>query len=280
MTADDNSPHPSVAQVFDALAETYDQTGVAFFRPVAERLVGLLAPVPGETALDVGCGRGAVTLPLAAAVGPSGHVDAVDVSPAMVAATREMVAELRLDQVSVELADAADLSGVLGRWPRYQVLASSLVLFFLEQPDEVLRRWVSLVAPGGRVGLSSFGELDRPSQEIEEGFVPWLPPDLLDARTSGREGPFASDAGMEDLVRAAGLTAVQTVVEPVVLEFPDAAAWQRFSMSTGQRAMWMSIPEEERPGVLDRATEILEATREDGGPCRLVWQMRYTLGRR
>lgn len=280
MATDHTSERPSVAQVFDSLAETYDQTGVAFFRPVAERLVSLLAPAAGESALDIGCGRGAATLPLAAGVGPSGHVDAVDVSPAMVAATRATVEELALSQVTVQAADASDLSAALGGWPRYDVLASSLVLFFLEQPGDVLRRWVTLVAPGGRVGLSTFGELDPPSKEIEEGFVPWLPPGLLDARTSGTEGPFASDVGMEDLMRAAGLDAVHTVVEPTVIEFPDAAAWQRFSMSTGQREMWRCVPEDHRPELLERAADILEKTREDGGPCRLVWQMRYTLGRR
>ena len=280
MSSDAPSAGPTVAQVFDALAETYDQTGVAFFGPVGERLVSLLEPAPGESALDIGCGRGAVTLPLAAAVGPSGHVDAVDVSPAMVAATRASVEERRLDQVTVEVADAADLSGVLGNWPRYDVLASSLVLFFLEQPGEVLRRWVSLVAPGGRVGLSTFGDLDEPSEALDAGFAPWLPPGMLDTRTSGTEGPFASDEAMEELVRAAGLSAVRTVVEPRVLEFPDVDAWQRFSMSTGQRAMWMRVPEEERPGLLERAEEVLEGTREDGGPCRLVWQIRYTLARR
>jgi SAM-dependent methyltransferase len=280
MPSDDTSPGPAVAQVFDSLADSYDQSGVAFFRPVAERLVALLAPAVGESALDIGCGRGAATLPLAAAVGPTGHVDAVDVSTAMVAATRATVEELGLDQVTVEVADAADLSAVLGSWPRYDVLASSLVLFFLEDPGAVLRRWISLVAPGGRVGLSTFGDLDGPSNEIEEGFVPWLPPNLRDARTSGREGPCASDSGMEELMRAAGLSAVQTVVEPTVVEFPDVEAWRRFSMSTGQRAMWMSVPEDERPGLVERAAAILETTREDGGPCRLVWQIRYTLGRR
>jgi ubiquinone/menaquinone biosynthesis C-methylase UbiE len=278
MAATDDKP--AGPAVFDALADTYDQTGVAFFRPVAERLVSLLAPRAGETALDIGCGRGAATLPLAAAVGPTGHVDAVDLSPAMVEATRQAVAAFALDQVTVEVADAADLGAVLGAWPRYDVVASSLVLFFLEQPADALRRWVSLVAPGGRIGLSTFGELDDATQELNQGFTPWLPPGLLDARTSGAQGPFASDAGMEQLFDSAGLTAVSTHVEPTVIEFPDAEAWRRFSMSTGERALWQHVPEDERDGVFARAAAILEATRQDGGPCRLVWQMRYTLGRR
>lgn len=69
---------PRVADVFDALATTYDQTGMPFFRAVGARLVEQLAPQPGDRALDIGCGRGAVTIPLARAVEKTGAVLAVD----------------------------------------------------------------------------------------------------------------------------------------------------------------------------------------------------------
>jgi ubiquinone/menaquinone biosynthesis C-methylase UbiE len=277
MSDAETSPAATVAKVFDGLADTYDQTGVAFFRPVGQRLTTLLDPQPGQHALDIGCGRGAVTLPLATSVGPTGHVRAVDVSSAMTAATREVVDELGLTQVTVDVADASDAAALRGEGDGYDVIASSLVIFFIDHPDDVLRGWVSLLAPGGRIGLTTFDDLDDATNEIEELFVPWLPQGLLDARTSGREGPFASSAGMEELFRAAGARNVETVVEPAVLEFSDAEAWRRFSMSTGQRAMWRHVPEPERPGVFERAAAILESTRQ-GGPCRLVWSMRYTTG--
>jgi ubiquinone/menaquinone biosynthesis C-methylase UbiE len=267
---------PSVAQVFDTLADSYDQTGVEFFKPVGRRLVELLDPQPGERALDVGCGRGAVTLPLARAVGEAGAVDAVDVAPAMAAATRALAQEAGLDQVRVEVADAADLGEYVDG--SYDVLASSLVLFFIDGPGTVLRGWAGKLRAGGRIGLTTFGDLDEPTRTIDDLFTPWLPPALRDARTSGATGPFASDAGMEDLFTGAGIREVRTTVEPTTLEFADVEAWRRFSMSTGQRAMWKQVPEDERPGIVERAREILEPTRVDGGPCRLVWQMRYTLG--
>jgi ubiquinone/menaquinone biosynthesis C-methylase UbiE len=267
---------PTVAQVFDTLADSYDQTGVEFFKPVGRRLVELLDPQPGERTLDVGCGRGAVTLPLAEAVGDGGSVDAVDVSPAMVAATRALAQEAGLEQVRVEVADAAELEAYDEHG--YDVVASSLVLFFIDEPGAVLRRWAGKLRPGGRIGLTTFGELDEATRTIDDLFTPWLPPALRDARTSGATGPFASDAGMEDLFTAAGIRDIRTTVEPTTLEFDDVDAWRRFSMSTGQRAMWKQVPEDERAGIVERARDVLETTRADGGPCRLVWQMRYTLG--
>ncbi|MEP7194199.1 MAG: methyltransferase domain-containing protein [Actinomycetota bacterium] len=70
-----------VTSLFDEIAEAYDQSGVAFFAPIAEGLVDLMDLAPGERVADVGCGRGAVTFPAARAVGPTGSITAVDISP-------------------------------------------------------------------------------------------------------------------------------------------------------------------------------------------------------
>ena len=75
-----------VSRLYTELADAYDSSGVEFFGPMARRLVELIAPRPGERALDIGCGRGAVSLPLAEAVGPGGAVTAADLVPAMVEA--------------------------------------------------------------------------------------------------------------------------------------------------------------------------------------------------
>lgn len=266
-----------MAKVFDMLADVYDQTGVPFFRPVAEQLVSLLDPQPGERSLDIGCGRGAATVPLARAVGAAGSVYALDVSPGMVAEARAQVDATGLGNVTVSVGDAADLTGLAAG---YDVVASSLVLFFLAEPAAALRTWVERLAPGGRIGLTTFGTLDEPTRSIDALLAPYAPPALRDPRTAGAESPFESDDAMESLLVAAGAQAVRTVTVPTVVEFPDLAAWERFAMSTGQRAMLVRVPAAERPALLDQVGAILETTRHDAGPCRLVWQMRYTLGRR
>ncbi len=257
---------PSVAAIFDAVAPTYDASGVELFRPVGRRLVDLLEPRPGHRALDVGCGRGAVTLPLAGAVGSSGRVVGLDVSPAMVELTRSAAAGL--SQVEVAVADASHLE----QGAAYDVVAASLVLFFLPEPRSALRSWVRCLAPQGRIGISTFGPRDETTASLDALLAPFAPPGLLDARTTGAAGPFESDEGVEGLMRDAGAADVRTVSEPVSLEIPDVATWERFSRSTGQRAMWQRLPDDARAVVLRQAADVL------AGP-PLVWWLRYTLGR-
>src|SRR5215468_9481746 len=117
------------------MATSYDQSGVPFYGVIAGRLADRLAVGPGERVAELGCGRGALTLLMADAVGSAGRVDAVDVSTEMVARTREAAADL--SQVSVAVGDAADPPL---REASYDVAAGSLVIFFLPDPGAALRR--------------------------------------------------------------------------------------------------------------------------------------------
>lgn len=263
-----------VTAIFDLVADDYDQSGVDFFQPIAEQLTTALAAGLDERAVDIGCGRGAVTLRLAQAVGPDGHVTAVDLAPAMVEHTRAAAEQAGLGNVSAEVMDATAPTLTEGS---FDVLASSLVLFFLTDPGAALARWLRLLRPGGRAGITTFGDQDDTWRAIDGLFQPYLPQQMLDARTSGTGGPFASDAGMEELVRAAGAADVRTVRQDLAVRFADADQWRAFSMSTGQRAMWRFVPDEERPNVFAAAADLLDRSRDTSGAIVLHQDVRHTL---
>jgi SAM-dependent methyltransferase len=182
-----------------------------------------------------------------------------------------------LSQVNVELMDAAapDLPPA-----SFDVLASSLVLFFLPDPALALANWHDLLVPGGRIGISTFGRQDPAWAAVDDVFTPYLPPQLIDARTSGRTGPFGSDQGVESLFRAAGFTQVRTTRRSMPVAFRDAAHWQEWTWSHGQRAHWEAVPAESRDDVLAIAGRALEAARDPSGTITFTQDIRYTLGRR
>ncbi len=266
-----------VAGLFDRVADTYDAVGVEWFGPIAAGLVAALNPQPGERALDIGCGRGAVLLRLAEAVRADGHVTGLDLAPRMVDAARRSAADRGLGQIEVVVADAM-APGLQAAG--FDVVASSLVLFFLPDPAAAVAAWKSLLRPGGRLGVATFGPNDPVSDQVDAVFAPYLPPGMADARTTGRSGPFGSDAGMEALVRGAALTAVRTVAGTVGAVFRDPDQWHEFTWSHGQRAMWEAVPAGERATVRRAAYAILEPHRRDDGSIVLRQQLRYTLGRR
>ncbi len=269
-----SEPVTGIVGVFDRAADTYDAVGVDWFGPIARGLVDRLQPTPGERALDIGCGRGAALLPLAVAVGSAGLALGIDLSPRMVEATAADLSDL--PQVQVVVADASS-PGLTGS---FDVLASSLVLFFLPEPGAAVRSWAELLVPGGRLGIATFGPQDPKWAAVDELFTPYLPQGMLDARTSGRRGPFASDAGVEALLSGAGLAEVHTAHLAVRPVFNDPAHWVAFSWSHGQRAMWEAVPQDRRPEI-ERATfSMLDGLRDPDGRITFDQDIRYTFGRR
>ncbi len=147
----DASSLPSVAEFWDAAAETFDRDADHGLRDVAvreawrTRLVGWLPPAPADV-LDLGCGTGSLSLLLT----ELGHrVVGVDLAPAMVAAARAKVAASGTT-ATVEVGDASDPPGLAGA---YDVVLTRHVLWALPDPSAALSRWVRLLRPGGRLLL-------------------------------------------------------------------------------------------------------------------------------
>jgi ubiquinone/menaquinone biosynthesis C-methylase UbiE len=266
-----------VAAVFDRSAATYEAVDVAWFDPIAAGLVRELAPRPGEHALDIGCGRGAALLPIARAVGPDGHVTGFDLAEQMVALTQADVDAEGLTNVDLLVRDASDPGLPQGA---YDLIACSLVAFFLPDPPTAVAGWHGLLRPGGRLGLSTFGERDAVWVALDAVFRPYLPPQMRDARTTGETGPFGSDAGVEGLLRDAGFHQPRTTHAPVSVTFRDAEHWHTWSWSHGQRAMWEFVPEEERASVKAAAFDCLATVTDPDGRIQLTQGVRYTLGDR
>ncbi|MBT0993781.1 methyltransferase domain-containing protein [Cellulomonas sp. DKR-3] len=263
------------AAVFDRVADTYDTVGVPWFVPIAAALVAQLAVRPGERVLDVGCGRGAALRPLAEATGPGGHALGIDLAPRMVELTSADLAHLPQVDVRVGDARAPDLPP-----ESFDVVAASLVLFFLPDPVAALSAWRGLLVPGGRVGVTTFGAQDERWREIDALFAPFLPPGMFDARASGRRGPYASDEGVEQLLVEAGFTDVRTVSHTVAAVFRGPEHVLEFSWSHGQRAMWDTVPPDRVDELRTAMAAAAARAAEPSGRIAFTQQVRQTLGSR
>src|SRR5215213_4541265 len=81
---------PSGTAAFRAGADAYDRHVGRYTDELAQHLIAAAGIAPGQRVLDVGCGPGAVTKALAAAVGAD-RVSAIDPTPAFVTACLDRV---------------------------------------------------------------------------------------------------------------------------------------------------------------------------------------------
>ena len=107
-----------------------------------------LALKPGMVVADIGAGTGYIARRMAALVGPTGVVYAVDVQPEMIRMLQSLAAKAGLAQVKPVLGAVDDV-----RLPAASIDLAIMVDVYheLEFPREVLASIVRALKPGGRV---------------------------------------------------------------------------------------------------------------------------------
>ncbi len=265
-----------VAAVFDLVSTQYDNVGVPWFGPVAGALVDAVAPATGDTVLDVGCGKGAATFRLADRVSPGGTVLGLDASAGMLGEARRIAAEWGRHDIEWVLGDA-----MAPNLPhsRFDVVASSLVLFFLADPVVAVAAWRALLRPGGRVGVTTFGGFDPAVDALSGLLDPYLPGGEVDARAPVQPDWFDSDDGVEQLFATAGFGEVSTHHATVSVALRDVEHWRAWSQSLGQRAAWERVPSTHLSPLLERAADVFAEHAQPDGTVLAHNDIRITVGR-
>jgi ubiquinone/menaquinone biosynthesis C-methylase UbiE len=166
---------------------------------------------PGSTVLDLGCGIGSDALMLAEAVGPSGHVYAVDRSRVMTEATTRRARERNLS-VTCKESDAASLP-----FPDkiFDVVWLERVLMHVVSPLDVLTEIRRVLRDNGQLVVS---EPDGGALMVSEGGDPELALLMEQRWVQGIAHPRIGRA-LEGHARAVGFANVR--IEPVIASIND-----------------------------------------------------------
>jgi ubiquinone/menaquinone biosynthesis C-methylase UbiE len=196
---------------------------------MGELLAAVLSPIlervalsPGDAALDIGCGSGALTAEVARRVAP-GRVTAVDVSRPLLALARERVAAEGLTNVAFVEADAQDAPFEEGA---AAAVVSRFGTMFFGNPEAAFANLRRALAPGGRLSIAAWGPvaqspwfaLPRAAAVDRLGHVPMLEP--------RSPGPFAFDDAdyLAGLLTRAGFEDVAVDPVAVTLSHTDGEA--------------------------------------------------------
>ena len=151
----------TVAQkMYTDRAPNYDTATGGWHVELGHDFATWVSPAPGSAILDLACGTGLVTLPMAAAVGPSGIVIGVDVTSAMLDQARQKKLPEGTAQVEWVEADITEgralqevyaVRRVVEERGGFDVIACCSALVLLDDPTSVVRKWVELLKIGGRL---------------------------------------------------------------------------------------------------------------------------------
>ncbi|AXB43061.1 class I SAM-dependent methyltransferase [Amycolatopsis albispora] len=223
--------------VFSAAGAEFADWYARLWRPLGELTVAVTRPAPGDRVLDACCGSGASAVPAALAVGPSGHVDAVDVAEGLLAQGRAHAAGLT--QLEFTRHDVLTWTA-----EPYDLVQCVYGVFFFPDMDAGARRLVSLVRPGGRFAVTTWrrSNMARIVPIAQAAAAAERPEaDRPDGRAGGPER-IDTPEKLTDWLTGLGLTGI--TVEPVEFVQPlhPEDAWKLY-LGAAMRAFLTGLDE-------------------------------------
>ena len=226
-------------------AEAYDRY-VGRYSPGLARAMCAAADVrPGQRALDVGCGTGALVAALAEVVGAE-NVAGIDPSEPFVAATQARVPGARIVVGSAESLPFAD--------GEFDATLSQLVVNFLTDPEQGMGEMSRVTRAGGVVAGCVWdygGEMTmmRAFWDAAAALDPERAEPVMETVTMR----FSRPDELEALWRSSGLSDVETapiVVEASYDDFDDL--WAPFPSGVGPAGAYAAaLPETEQAALRD-----------------------------
>lgn len=231
-----------VRDTFDEVSSGYDNPATRFFPFCADRLVGFVRPKPGSKVLDVATGTGAVAVPFAQAVGPTGRVHGIDLSSGMLDRAEANIRKMALTNVDLHQMDAERLDF---KSDYFHCTVCSYGLFFIPDMAAALQEWARVTKPGGKVAFTCFETT---------AFQPMLDDFVEKLKAFGvqlPDGPFGSrriksGEHCRALLGEAGLVDIEVVNHQLGYHLRDEQEWWEVVSNTAMRSLFGRVPEAER----------------------------------
>lgn len=231
----------------------------AMFAPLAERVAEMVEAGPGDRALDVACGTGALSRALAVRVGASGRVVGLDLTPAMLAAARAHapVAGPAIEYVQGRADQLPFSEG------EFSLVTCQQGLQFMPDRGAALAEFRRVLGPGGRAAVACWGDLSGSAgfHALAEGLATHI------GGEAGRmmEAPFvlSDPAELRALLEQAGFADVVVEIERVAARFQDADHFaQRTLLGGPAGAAFAAATADQRQGVIDHVARMLAPLRD------------------
>lgn len=180
--------------------------------PAQKRLLEKTRLRLGEQVLDISCGTGLVTFPIAEAVGPSGTVTGIDLSEGMIEKATLLAEKMGVENVTFKHMDAEELN-----LPNttFGVAVNSLGLMYYPDPGKALQEMYRVLKPGGRATALVWG------RRKECGWAEIFP--IVDRRVESEVCPLFFQLGtgenLSNTFRQAGFSAITSDRFDVTLHY-------------------------------------------------------------
>lgn len=218
-----------------------------FSGPLAEEFIAFVGVEEGQTALDVGCGAGALTDPLVQRLGAP-HVVAVDPSSAFVNSLRTSHPDWDVRQGSAEALPFAD--------NQFDRTLAQLVVHFMTDPVQGLSEMARVTRSGGVVAASVWDHAGAAGPLAAF----WRAARDLDPTVRDETGlPGVREGHLRSLFEAAGMSGARSTVLRVSIPCRTFDEWwSPFTLGVGPAGDYVaSLSDEDRERLREHCYAVM-----------------------
>jgi ubiquinone/menaquinone biosynthesis C-methylase UbiE len=227
---------------------------------------------PGMRVLDIATGTGLAAEAAADAVGPTGHVVAADISPALVARARERLGGRPNVSFAVEDGQALTFPA-----EGFDAVICNMGLMYFPDPARGLAEFRRALRPGGRAAVSVNTTPERSLISRVLVIIGRHVP--AKAAEAARFFALADEGKVRGLFERAGFGEVESHAETLRIAFPSFDAYfggvEQGAGNVGQE--YEALPEHLRPTVREEARRDVG---DAGGPVEIEVEVRIASGQR
>lgn len=246
-------------QLFDLVAERYDNPSQRYFDFCADKLVDLAKIKRGQKVLDVATGTGKVAIAAAQCVGPAGRIQAVDLSENMINQAQKNMQRAGFNNTDFHIMDGEQLEF---KSQYFDVVVCSFGLFFMPDMLAALKNWYRVLKPGGKIIFSSFAE---------SAFHPLAELYLAQMKEFGIEPPslrwlrLKSEQTCREILEASGFTQAQTLTAQMGYHLAKTEDWWEIIQSSGFRGLLERLDPQQQAEFRHKHLAAVEQQRSEQG---------------
>jgi ubiquinone/menaquinone biosynthesis C-methylase UbiE len=222
-----------VESVFDTVAEGYGT--LEYVRHFGQRLVDRAGLRKGMKVLDVACGRGAILIPAAEAVGRGGLAVGIDLAVEMIDQTYVEVRQRDLDQAIMFHMDAEALDFDSDT---FDVVLCGFGLFFFPHLERALAEFMRVLKPGGTLAVSTWDAGDPAWEKLDTMITKYT------SMVKVRSWDLSEVQELRLHLSMAGFTNVSVISETYDAVMPDEGGWWKQMWAISQRATLEQMTQE------------------------------------